>query len=26
VGGNPGLNVELNQRVKELHQLKAQRS
>jgi hypothetical protein len=24
--GNPALNVELNQRVKELHQLKAQRS
>jgi hypothetical protein len=26
VDGNPALNVELNQRVKELHQLKAQRS
>jgi hypothetical protein len=24
--GNPALNVELNQRVKELHQLKSQRS
>jgi DNA primase len=26
MGGNPALNVELNERVKELHQLKAQRS
>jgi DNA primase len=26
MNGNPALNVELNQRVKELHQLKAQRS